>query len=1034
MSDRKVNAILYTCFFFSGISGLIYEVLWAKYLSLIFGNTAYAHTLVLATFMGGLALGSLMLGRLVDKVDDKLGFYAWVEIGIAAFCVLTPKFFEFSNTVYLTAARNLSLNAPGIVGVKFIISALILLPPTILMGGTLPILSKFMIRSVGARGETVARLYYINSFGAVVGTLFAGFYLIYYLGLACSVTTASLINFFVGFTVLVLKEPIKRHASVTDAVGLRALIPKREEAENKREAGFSDSIIRISLVGIFVSGFVAMLYEIIWIRLLSMVLGSSAYSFSLMLAAFISGITIGAFLISKRMPDTRATFLFFGLCEIFIGISLIISLPFYGKLPAIFLKLSNIFSRTPETFLLYSAAKFLLAFMVMLPPTVFLGMTLPLVSKVASHKLEFLGRRIGSVFAFNTSGNIFGALISGLVLLPALGSKLTLELGVAINLCLGIIIISADKPSPARPKILLATMCCLAFLAYKLTIPDWDKTVFNTQLFRYYGGKSSFAGLIKGRGLADAEVLFYKDGLDATVSVLKYKFPKQLTLFVNGKADASTGNDMPTQVLCAELPLVLKPDIKDVLVVGLGSGVTCGSALLHPISVLDLVEISPSVVEANKYFVEYNYNALQDDRLNLYIEDARTFIQRNEKKYDLLINEPSNPWMSGVGALFSKEYFSDCLNRLKDGGLMVQWVQTYEMDDATFEMIVRTYASVFPEVLMWGTGIYDILLIGSKEKIVPVFNESEKRLAQQPVKEDLARIGLGDLFTLLSLQLASGETVRELVKMPGGINSDYFPILQYRAPLALYTKSVVKDVITDLDERRLAPERGKLLIGNYLQSHSMGYDNYKNFYGYISAKTAYNKDILYALVKKWHQEFPGDEDAVLAHVLYNVDFLDNAIRALDKLIAADPKFELLDIYASSYARRCFTLESFLLPEIFHDTVREIKMCADLTENKKAKFYYLLGKVYCSAKDYREALLCYEKVKDLIESKKEVYEPHELDYSAVLNEISLVYYKMDNMEKALEYATKVLALDKENPHAKAISKFIKTQMIARRSAR
>ncbi|MDP8230463.1 MAG: fused MFS/spermidine synthase [Candidatus Gorgyraea atricola] len=559
------------------------------------------------------------------------------------------------------ASRDLSLGPVWITAIKFLIGAIIILPPTILMGGTLPILSKFMTRSASIRGKIVARLYYINSFGAVIGAVLAGFYFIYRFGLERSIVLAALINLSIGAVVILLRMLYKKAPQAE-------LLPREESSPEY----FSEKIVKISLGAIFLSGFTAMLYEIVWIRMLSTILGSSTYSFSLMLAAFISGITIGSFLISRHMPQTKRTFLFFGLCEILIGIGLIFSLPFYERLPFFFLRLSGIFARTPETFVFYSAIKFLLSFLVMLLPTIFLGMTLPLVSKIVSRKLEFLGKKVGSVFAFNTTGNIMGALVSGLILLPVLGLKHTLEFGIAINLLIGFIILSADKNLFLRGKIYLVSACCVVFLTYKIIIPDWNQVYFSAQLFRHDGDtKDTFRKFSKK--LKSKKNIFYEDGPEATVSVMKTG--DALVLYINGKADASTTkSDMSTQILAAELPLILKPDIKDVFVVGLGSGVTCGSALLHPVENLDLVEISPSVVDAAEYFARFNYNALHDKRLHLYIEDARTFVQRIDKKYDLIISEPSNPWVSGNGTLFTVEYFWDCLNSLKEDGLMIQWV------------------------------------------------------------------------------------------------------------------------------------------------------------------------------------------------------------------------------------------------------------------------------------------------------------------------------------------------------------------------
>lgn len=992
MTYKRTNIILSLSFLLSGISGLIYEVLWAKYLSLIFGNTTYAHTLVLSTFMGGLALGSFLLGKLSDRSKDRLAFYMWVQICIALFCILTPNLFAFSKNFYLAAAKNLSLNPTGIIITKFIIGILIILPPTILMGGTLPILSKFMTQSFSERGKTIAYLYYINSLGAVLGTLLAGFYLIYFFGLETTVTIAAVINLAAGVLVYILRG--NKEECVT-----------QETADSNEEGIYPEKIIAFSLFAIFLSGFVAMLYEIAWIRMLSIILGSSTYSFSLMLAAFISGITIGSFLISRLMPKDTQTFLYFGFCEIFIAVSLILTIPFYEKLPFLFFKLSGIFSRKPETFLFYVSIKFFISFLVMLPPTIFLGMTLPLVSKIVSDRLESLGEKVGGVFGYNMIGNILGALISGLVLIPFLGLKLALEFGVIINLALGITVLLMDKMRLVKHKMAFICICCLVFLGYKVFIPDWNKAYFTTEVFRYRqipkneAGFSGFSRMVK-----DRDILFYKDGLDATVSVVKFN-ENSLSLFVNGKSDASTYGDMPTQILLAQVPLLLKPQAKDVLVVGLGSGVTCGSALLHPLDNLDVVEISSTVVQANSYFSRFNYNPLQNKRLHLFVEDAKTFLQRMDKKYDVIISEPSNPWMTGIGSLFSKEFFNECIRHLNESGLMVQWVQTYEMDDETFKIIVRTFSSVFPEINIWKiTGTQDILLLGSKQKITLQIDESEKRINQKSIKEDLARIKLYDLFTLLSLQLASDENIRNHVGDKGILNSDYRPVLDYRAPLALYTKSSINNFLSNMDERNVTLENNDLLIKNYLPYRRIDYNNLRSLYlNLIQDKK--NSNLLFSLVNKWRATYPEDKEATLAYFSLDIAGLEESVIELEKLAQKDNSFEYLDMYASFLVKKYSALRSFLAPEVLSDTVERLKLCANLSEDKKARFYYLLGNVFLENRDYKNSLVYYTKVEELIKSKEKA-ELQKINYMQLFKNMYFAYLNEGRLEEAAEYEKRI----------------------------
>lgn len=415
MNRRPRHLLLYACVLLSGAAGLVYEVVWAKYLSILFGNTTYAHTVVLATFMGGLALGAFLLGRLADLTREKLLLYALAELGIAFLCVWTPRLAAFSRTLYLAAARIHPPQSWELTLLMCVIGAAIMLPPTILMGGTLPILSAALTASFSGRGKTVARLYYVNSGGAVLGTLACGYYLIYRLGLGCTLLAAACVNLLVGSLVL----------------GLRILsgAPGRGERVNGGQgvapAAYPRTAAAITLCVLTVSGMAAMLYELVWIRLLSLVLGSSTYSFSVVLAAFIFGITIGAFLVSRRPPKEGAAFRALGVCEAGAGFLLILSIPFYERLPYLFMGLSDLLSRRPASFPVYEGIKLLISFLVMLPPTVALGMTLPLASIVVPRTRERLGRSVGGVFASNTTGNIVGALATGLALIPALGLKAT---------------------------------------------------------------------------------------------------------------------------------------------------------------------------------------------------------------------------------------------------------------------------------------------------------------------------------------------------------------------------------------------------------------------------------------------------------------------------------------------------------------------------------------------------------------------------------------------------------------------------------
>lgn len=1015
MTDKKIRFIIYLCFFLSGIAGLIYESLWARYLSLIFGHTAYANALVLATFMGGLALGSFLLGKLADKASDRLYLYAWVEIGIAVLCIATPNFFGYSKDFYLSVVRGFNLSATSVVILKFLIGAIIMLPPTILMGGTFPILNKFFIRSISNRGNVIARLYYINSFGAVVGSLLAGFFLIRMAGLAFSVNIAALINFGVGLTALTIAK--MRTADASKGQTASADPDDIAEPEDKEEV-YPASVLMISLTAIFLSGFAAMLYEIVWIRFLSIILGSSTYSFSLMLAAFIAGITIGSYIISKKMPRAGRTFMAFGLCEIGIGLSLLLALPFYEKLPYLFVRLSWLFARKPENFIFYEFSQFLSLFIVMLLPTILLGMSFPLVCKIASSRYKFLGRSIGNVMAINTVGNVFGALATGLFLMQFMGLKRVFELGVIVNLLIGIVVIFKDNVLPTQKKVFAAALCCAAFFGYALMMPNWDKNSFSAQIFRHAISPSQYRERVSYLK-ANSKVLFYEDGLNDSVLVTKDLMSDNIFLFTNGKADASTGIDMSTQILLADIPLILKPDSKDVFVIGWGSGVTCGSALQHPIRRLDVAEISSSVIRADRFFREVNHNAMKDPRLHLYVEDAKTLLERTDKKYDIIISEPSNPWIKGIAGLFSIEYFKCCKDHLNEDGIMVQWLQAYESDDNTFEMIVRTLRTVFPEVSIWNAGANDVLLIGSNKKIEPDIKKSSERIALASVREDIARVKVNDLFTFFSMQIVSGDGVRNLIDLEGPVNSDYFPVLEYQAPVNLFTGVSVNTTgfIDNIDERRGALDKSGLFLAAYLNNKKVASDEYRHMYNFIvNNKISYNMTLASALAEKWHAEYPSDNEGVIAYAQFNIENINNGIKEFEKVIGQDKSFATLKRYCDLLVSRYNIMRSFLMPEIAAITIEKLGSCIDMSEEKTKPFFYdRLAWVYLKEKDYKKSIDNYLKAYALIHTRKDAA-LNEIDRQELICDISFASLKYGDFIGALAYAKKAFSMDSNNIRA------------------
>jgi len=840
--------ILSWLFFLSGITGLIYEVLWAKYFSLFIGSTALANTIVLATFLGGLALGNALIGIWADRTENQLRLYGWLELGIGILGVTSPLFLTYFSNIYIALARDSQITPFLLIILRFSLTISVILLPTILMGGTLPCLSRFATFSFSQIENNVSWLYFLNSSGAVFGAILAGFFLIPTYGLDMSITFAATLNIIIGIISLSLGKNIKKETHFSFQRG-------KTQGTNISNNTYNTLQVQIIYGAVLLSGFVALSYEVAWIRLLSLTLGSSTYSFSLMIAAFIAGIALGSLLITYRILPDLNSYLLFGLAELSIALSVILVLPLYERLPYYFALFSGMVNHTPSMFYLFETFKFFFCFLFMLLPSTFLGMTLPLSCKVITKNITEVGEKVGKVYSMNTLGNVMGAAIAGLILLPLLGLKILIEAGAVVNLLIGSVIILTTREWGLSRKAFTVSACFVAFIISFSMASTWNKTILTSGGFRNrhplkYKDYNEFK-----KASRDNSLLYYQDDISATVALVKNK-EGDLFLKVNGKTDATSKGDLPTQLLLAHIPLHLNSAAKKVLVVGLGSGITSGSALRFPIEKMDVIEISQGVIEAAKFFKPYNYNALENPRLHLHKDDAKTFLQLTENLYDVIISEPSNPWIAGIGNLFSVEFYREASSHLAEGGVMTQWFHLYEMNDYTIKLILRTFSSVFKHVTLWNTSSMDTLLIGSNSPLLIDFNRLEKRFNHEEVKEDLKRIKIRNLSTLLSLQIASNATVKKMAGK-GRLNEDHFPILEYEAPKAFFLGNTSR-LVHFHDERNFPPKGNSLYLTRYLDNrkHPLSKNEFKNLIEYHRKHGL--KKILKAIMSEELRNYPQD--------------------------------------------------------------------------------------------------------------------------------------------------------------------------------
>ncbi len=876
-NPRGAYLLILATFFVSGVAGLLYQVVWTRYLALFLGHTSYAVVAVLAAFMGGLALGNAWLGAKVDRLRRPLFFYAGLEAGIGFYAVLFPRYYEWIHDLFLGVVRSVHPEGGSRLALQFLFAGVTILFPTVLMGATLPALTRYVTRSLGELRGKVAALYAINSTGAVVGVVLSDWWWIPTLGLETVVYLGAAMSLSIALVTYVVSARTDDLHQQSGAVSH----PSDDET-------FSPLELKVALVSAGVSGFVAMLYEIAWTRLLGLALGSSTHAYSLMLATFISGIAVGSWLISgwKRRWNTLTAF---AVAELALAGTLFVSMWFYDLLPFWFSQLAGLLARRPEAYPLYEVFQGVLCFLVMFGPAVCLGMTLPLVSRVATAEISRTGRSVGRVFAVNTLGTVLGAALTGLWLLPSLGLATTFAFGVGLNILVGLAVLGARRG--AMTKFLgagVAGTVLLTFVASVFLDPRWTRGF----LLGLWRDPRPPATVEEYRSRTKMFALpYFKDGAGSTVAVIGVDDPdngtRELSLRVNGKSDASSGDDMSTQLLAGHIPMLLHPNAVNALVVGAGSGVTVGSLLQHPtVTNVDLVEISPEVRDAARdHFDKLNHDALRNPRCRTVIEDAKTFLKTTPHRYDVIVTEPSNPWMAGVAAVFSREYYEDCRERLAPGGIAAQWVQTYETDDATFETVVATFGSVFPYLSLWHTSVGDLLLVGSVEPYKVDLDAMARRLAEPAVAADLEQIEVTRLVNILTLQVTGLGDAFHLVRGETRIHSDFLPILEYRAQKAFFVRGSagLPDRVNELQN-----PRPRTLLGEHLQRNPLSTNDCRALALQFSKMGIPELPYLRSILDRWKTLAP--EDAAPLRLLSSYSIRNPAPDGDAARTAGDPLF------------------------------------------------------------------------------------------------------------------------------------------------
>jgi spermidine synthase len=740
-SAQRVTALALALFFLSGASSLIYEVAWVRLLSLAFGVSVYAVSTVLSVFMGGLALGSWLYGRRATRspriaalaqldVHPALLLYAALQAGIGVYALLTPALFSGLTGLYAWVGRGAALGPTSAAILRIALAALALLVPTVLMGGTLPALSQFLAREPAARGRTIGNLYAINTLGAVLGTLAAGLLLIRFVGTSAAIYAAALIDLLVAAAAIwwlrgMYLEPQPGLAPAAERAGAaRPSSRKGKRAATHSQPGDISAVQaaapssapnarqrRLILAGYGLSGFAALGYQVVWTRLLAIFTLNAVFSFTIMLATFLAGLALGSALMSRRIDRVQRPLALFGALQLAIGLCGVLVLFVFAKLPT----LVQIFASIPDYVTALGAELFTAAITLLLP-TLLIGATFPVAARVlgsqpaAQQNQELdthdspergsVGDGIGRLYAVNTLGAMLGSLVAGFVLIPTIGMQHSALALATLNLAIGALTLLAGQPAGMRSRRAIggvgATIAAAA-VAAALLPPGF------------------YLGFREG---ATSQLIFYKEGVDATVAVFEVKQPPLKVSFVNGRNEVPTdAQSMRAFYVLGHLPALLRPNAQQALMVSFGNGIATGAMARHHIPHIQAVELVEGQVEAAQLYSAENRHVLDNPAVQIAHEDGRNVLLRSPVRYDIITADATHPINTSSWALFTHEFYGLVRQHLADDGVFIQWLPFHDLASQDFRDIVKTFQSTFPHTSLWYTGGPHTFLVATPQPL-----------------------------------------------------------------------------------------------------------------------------------------------------------------------------------------------------------------------------------------------------------------------------------------------------------------------------
>jgi len=748
---RAARGAIYLLFLLSGASGLIYEVVWLRMLTITLGNTVHAASLVLSVFMTGLALGSYVGGRIGDRRQDPLRIYGLLEVAIGISGLGVTLALGQTSAGYVGIHRALADHPLLLGSARYVFSFVLLVVPTALMGATLPILSRFVVDRQPVVGLGLGSLYAVNTLGAAAGCFLAGFVLVGNVGVGPSVRIAAVLNIVAGAAVLALA---RRAATARSGLSSAA-------ADAGAPGGVGVLVRRLVLISLAASGFAALGYEVIWTRVLVSYLGNSVYAFTTVTMTFLVGIALGSLAAAAVADRLKRPATILGLVQLGIGLYVLLFLHLVGRYPEVFAAL-----RQPSPTWGDTGARFLKAFGLMLVPTFLMGSAFPIAARIYVAGLRRLGRNVGELYAWNTAGAIVGAAAAGFVLMPVVGLQGSLVFLLGLNSAVGIALCAAEPGLRRSTRWLLPGAIAAVAAAGLMGLPD--------DAFRSMHELQT----------PDGKLVFYREDLVGTVTVRQRD--DEVTLLIDDLDVAGTGAGfLSSHKSLGHLPMLLHPRPESVYVLGFGGGGTTYATGTYPtVRRIDATELSRSVVEVAEMFVAINHGITSDPRLNLDVNDGRHFLLTTTRAYDVLSVDLLWPQTAGAGSLYTKEFYELCFRALDDDGIMVQWLHPGFIPTLHVQTILRTVRQAFPHASLWWARRHEhLILVASKRPLRIDMASLSRRMRIATVWEDLAEVHLNDPAAFVSYFIAADQALDEFASASGWLNTDELPLLEYELPL-----------------------------------------------------------------------------------------------------------------------------------------------------------------------------------------------------------------------------------------------------------